>query len=181
MKYLLLSTLNLAGVLTVAVLAPNALKTFVRMGILKTSYNRGRYMRNAVTRLREQGYITFEKREGIIYARITPKGEQELRRYRLGEYREHYEKPKRWDKKWRVVIFDIKEQNKTARHLLREELTRWGFLRLQNSVWVYPYPCEEYIALLKTNFELGKSVLYMIVEEIENDQWLREAFDLPRL
>lgn len=54
----------------------------------------------------------------------------------------------------------------------------FGFYRLQDSVWVYPYDCEDVIGLLKTNLGLGSAVLYMIVEKIENDRRLREHFEV---
>ena len=53
-----------------------------------------------------------------------------------------------------------------------------GIRRLQDSVWVYPYDCEDIITLLKTDFGVGKYLLYMIVDELENDKHLREDFGL---
>ena len=55
-----------------------------------------------------------------------------------------------------------------------------GFLRLQDSVWVYPYDCEDFVALLKADLRLGREMLYIIAEKIENDGWLRQEFNLPR-
>ena len=53
-----------------------------------------------------------------------------------------------------------------------------GFVRLQDSVWVYPYDCEDLITLLKADFRVGKDVLYLIVDSIENDKYLRAEFNL---
>ena len=53
-----------------------------------------------------------------------------------------------------------------------------GLLRLQDSVWVYPYDCEDIVTLLKTDFGIGKHLLYLIVDELENDKNLREDFNL---
>ncbi len=53
-----------------------------------------------------------------------------------------------------------------------------GFARLQDSVWVYPYDCEDLMALLKADLKIGMAVLYMIVEHIENDKHLRAHFSL---
>ena len=53
-----------------------------------------------------------------------------------------------------------------------------GFIRLQDSVWVYPYDCEDLMALLKADLKLGSAVLYMVVEHIENDKHLRAEFGL---
>jgi len=54
-----------------------------------------------------------------------------------------------------------------------------GFLRIQDSSWLYPYDCEEFMALLKADLHIGKDVLYAVVEEIENDKWIRKHFNLP--
>jgi len=53
-----------------------------------------------------------------------------------------------------------------------------GFVRLQDSVWVFPYDCEDFVALLKADLKIGVAVLYLIVEQIENDKHLRAHFDL---
>ena len=54
-----------------------------------------------------------------------------------------------------------------------------GFVRLQDSVWVYPYDCEDFIALLKAELKIGRDVLYAIVDTIEHDKNLRQHFNLP--
>ena len=87
-------------------------------------------------------------------------------------------KPKRWDGKWRVLIFDIPERRKSVRDKVRLTLTAIGFKRLQNSVWVYPYDCEDLITLLKADFKIGRDLLYLIVDSIENDAILRDWFDI---
>lgn len=53
-----------------------------------------------------------------------------------------------------------------------------GFVRLQDSVWVYPYDCEDLITLLKADLKVGKDVLYVVADRIEYDQPLRTLFDL---
>ncbi len=45
----------------------------------------------------------------------------------------------KWDHKWRVVIFDIKEIHKYERDRLRDKLKELGFGMLQESVWVTPH------------------------------------------
>ena len=41
-------------------------------------------------------------------------------------------------------------------------------------MWVYPYDCEEIVALIKTRFSVSGEVLYIIAEKIENDEWLKK-------
>jgi len=88
--------------------------------------------------------------------------------------------PKKWDKKWRVIIFDIPEKKRKIRDHIREILIATGFIRLQDSVWVYPYDCEDVIGLIKTELRIGRYLLYMIVDQIEDDRFLRMDFDLIR-
>jgi len=45
-----------------------------------------------------------------------------------------------WDKKWRLVSFDISQKQNSLRVRLRRSLARLGFGYLQNSVWVTPDP-----------------------------------------
>jgi len=52
------------------------------------------------------------------------------------------------------------------------------FFRLQDSVWVFPYDCEDFMALPKADLRVGRNVLYVIVEKIENDKHLNEHFGL---
>lgn len=88
--------------------------------------------------------------------------------------------PFRWDRKWRIVMFDIWETRRTERNRLRGFLQRIGFAKIQESVWVYPYPCEELFVYLRAQLRLGRGVRYMVVEEIDNDTALRQGFDLPK-
>ena len=133
--------------------------------------------RTTIGRLAMQGLITFEKRDGKKYARITPEGQKVL----LLEQQKAAlinGKKRRWDQRWRVIIFDIPERRRRIRDRLRITMRELGFARLQDSVWVYPYDCEDLMALLKADLKLGVSVLYMVVEHIENDKHLRAQFAL---
>ena len=140
-------------------------------------HNRRYYMKSTFGRLASQGLIEFKKTEkGRIYARLTDKGRNELLKYKLEKL--IVNRPRRWDEKWRIVVYDIQELKRRARDQMRQELINLGFIYLQNSVWVYPYECDEFITLLKTYYGLGKSLLYLVVDKLEDDSWLRERFNL---
>ena len=89
------------------------------------------------------------------------------------------EKPKRWDGKWRVLIFDIPERKRNIRDYIRSTLVTLGFYHLQDSVWVCPYDREDFIAMLKVDLQIGKDVLYVIADRIEHDMPIRKYFELP--
>ena len=175
---IILSTIAIAGILSVAAVAPNifsVIKQFEdptrRKKNLKYSIN------ESFTRLKEKGFIEIVEVNGKKVARITKKGEAKLDF--LDKHNFKLKIPKKWDGRWRVVIFDIKESRSKTRFLLRKTLSQIGFIRLQNSVWLYPYACEDLISLLKADFKVGKDVLYLIVEKLENDWHLRKTFNLP--
>jgi len=176
-KKIILTTIATAGILSVAILVPNALQV-IKQFSGKNNYPRKKYLDNSIGNLLKKGYIEFETRGSKKFVKLTKKGEFELTKYKIGDLK--IKKPRKWDKKWRVVIFDIKEKRKRTRELLRITLNRLGFVKLQNSVWVFPYECEEFVIMLKSNLFLGKDVLYMTVEKIENDRWLKETFGLLR-
>ena len=110
--------------------------------------------------------------------RLTKRGEErfalEQQKMSLGK-----ERPKKWDRRYRLVMFDVPEKRRKTRDRLRYEMQDVGFLRIQDSAWVYPYDCEEFIALLKADLHIGEDVLYAVVEEIENDAHIRKHFKLP--
>ena len=50
---------------------------------------------------------------------------------------------RRWDGKWRMVLYDIRQTEATLRKRLRRSLTANWFGYLQDSVWVTPDPLSE--------------------------------------
>ena len=108
------------------------------------------------------------------FLELTRKGKKKLREWERCCYK--LPQPKVWDGRWRILIFDIPEKRKWLRNRLRDTLRAVGFKMLQRSVWVYPFDCEDFITLLKTDFKIGRDVLYLIVEGLENDAHLRDHF-----
>lgn len=133
-------------------------------------------VKTALGRLIKKGLVQIDYSSGHSLARLTPRGERAAELMGLGKLTPT--KPKRWDKKWRLLIFDIAEQRRPARVKIRKTLIALGFVRLQDSVWAYPYDCEDFIALLKADLKIGKDVLYIIADKVENDGWLRQKFGL---
>lgn len=174
----ILRILSGVGLISVALLAPNALQS---LGPLLLRGSKGRQKlygyRRLIQKLNRDGLIEFRKNhQGILCASLTKKGNDKLDQYEFG--RLTIPKPAHWDRKYRIIIFDIKEWKRGIRDELRNWLIKLGFRRLQNSVWVYPFECEEIISLLKTKFKIGKEVLYITADKIENDSWLRKEFGL---
>ncbi len=176
---ILLGTVAVAGVLTVGLAAPGifqAVKALEKQ--YKKDYRRYRvpaYARKVVQSLVNKKLVTiFQGREGMAM-RLTEKGERELLRYQL---REKPLESHRWDKKWRLVIFDIAEKRRYARDRVRQDMQSFGFVKLQDSVWAYPYECEQVVTLLKAQYKIGKELVYIVAGEIEGDESLKKKFQL---
>jgi DNA-binding transcriptional regulator PaaX len=166
-----LQAVQAAGLLSIALLAPNVVSTMVKLGFVSTNRQQESVARARKSLIRA-GLLRVENG----HLRITPKGERELRHLQTyGGLRTY---PKKWDEKWRVIIFDIPERKRAVRLKLREAIIGAGFVKLQHSVWVFPYDSEQLVTLLKADLKIGTQLLYMIVDSLEGDRWLREHFQL---
>lgn len=170
---IILGSIGLVGLVALAVIAPNALQLLRVFRKKHARYSSPAYVTSIVKRLEKKGLVELVRDHGKVLVRVTPKGELELLKSK-----QHTTKKPKWDGKWRLVIFDIKESRRGVRAKIRQDIMEFGFERLQNSVWVYPYDCEELIVLLKASCYIGKEVLYIVSEKIENDGWLRKKFGL---
>lgn len=171
----LLTAVAIGGIALIAATAPNVAQLLKYFPGYKKGARFNYQAKSALGRLAAKGLVTFEEKNGKRYARITEKGEHMLQ---METERVAMTKKRKWDRRWRVVIFDIPEKRKSMRASLRRFMSEYGFVRLQDSVWIYPYDCEDLIALAKANFRVGADVLYMIVERLERDTHLREHFKL---
>lgn len=120
--------------------------------------------------------IQYLKRMGFIktfvegkekFVELSPAGFEKLRQ--LSE-ESLINNPDNWDKKWRVIIFDVPEKYRSARDSLRFKLYFFGFVKIQKSVYVYPFPCTNEIAALSNRLGIGKYVTIMIAEIIQGEE-----------
>lgn len=103
-----------------------------------------------VMRLQKRGLIRFSKRKSKRHIALTERGEDFLHSYAWDNVR--IQKPKKWDGLWRVIIFDIPEEQRAGRVALQQTLRRLKFCAMQRSVYVFPYACKrELFMVLKEN------------------------------
>ncbi|MDO8624020.1 MAG: hypothetical protein Q7R54_01565 [bacterium] len=177
-RSIVLRTLYGAGIISSALLAPKMLKLFATFDRRKNTEKRVRArVSQALSRLNAAGYIEIEIHGHKKQVRLTESGEKEIEKILLRTYQ--IPESAFWDGKWRVAIFDIREKRKRTRDLLRHLLGSAGFVRLQDSVWVYPYPCEEFIQLLRAHLRSGNNELIALTADgLTADKILREHFRL---
>jgi CRISPR-associated endonuclease Cas2 len=124
--------------------------------------------------LKHKGWIRYEYKEAKRIIKLTKRGELEA--LLTSMYLPNT--PKRWDGKWRLVMFDIPEDARHIRKYLRLLLKHMGFRALQASVYVNPYPLQrESVEYLKRS-KLLRYIRILRVDEIDNPNDLCKAFKL---
>ncbi|HEY4504896.1 MAG TPA: CRISPR-associated endonuclease Cas2 [Candidatus Paceibacterota bacterium] len=172
----ILNTLLIGTVVLVA--GPLFLKLLIKSAFDPRRKVKKYTINRALTSLLDRGYVYFNNTDWGKKLEITNKGRAYL--LAISDSSLLIPKPKKWDRKFRMVIFDIRESKRADRDKFRLFLRRLGFMRLQDSVWVYPYDCEDIITLIKSEFKIGRGILYLIVDTIEYDKPIREFFLLPQ-
>jgi DNA-binding transcriptional regulator PaaX len=174
-QHAVLATIAITGFVAFAAVAGNALQLLEYLP--KDKYNLKHQAKSAAGRLVAKGYANWTERDGKRFLRITPAGRKAFA-YEQAKVALKNQK-KKWDGRWRMIVFDVPERRRRIRNRLRAVMQEIGFSRLQDSVWVYPYDCEDFIALLKAELKIGRDVLYAIADTIEHDKDLRRQFHLP--
>lgn len=135
------------------------------------------YLRRTLERLKKQKLVEIQEGEkGVTTIKITAPGKRKVLKYALEEL--EIVKPKFWDGKWRLIIYDIPQYNRRLSNLLSQTLKSLGFWRLQKSVYLIPYPCQPQVEFIREYFGLGDNVLILEVNKIENDKPFREYFGI---
>ena len=168
--------LLIAGAVYIAAGSPSFTRSLIKSYKRWRKYPK-RKVYDAFYNLRRQGLIEFEKKGKQIYINLTSEGRKKAGYLQINEL--EIKRPKRWDRKWRIVIFDISELKKMHREAFRGKLKELGFSLLQKSVWVHPFDCATEIELLQDFFGLKEESLRLIIaESLGNDIKLREYFKL---
>ena len=127
--------------------------------------------------LRRRKYIEIFEENNVQKLRMTDKGKEKLLKLNIADIKIVI--PKKWDKKWRMVTFDVPEEYRQGRDTLRDILRRLGFYKLQQSVFIHPYECEDEIKKLCSFFDLTDRVYYVRTELFDGDEKIRRHFNLP--
>lgn len=133
--------------------------------------------KQVISGLGKRKYVKIEYLDdGRVRVKITKKGFVRALTYEIESM--SLNKPKIWDGKWRVVIFDIPQKYGRVRDLFRMRLRQLGLYQLQESVYVSPYPCFNEVEFLRELYGVSFTVQYLLVEKVEDDQILKDYFEL---
>lgn len=134
---------------------------------------------NAFYNLKRQGLIEMEYRGKQLYISLTKEGRKRCGKFHVDDL--EIKKPWRWDKKWRILIFDISEKSRIKREALRGKLKELGLYQLQKSVWVCPYEFFKEMDVLRRFFGLKNKEMKMIMaSSIEDDEELRKFYNFSK-
>lgn len=114
--------------------------------------------------------------DGSFKLVLTEKGRRQARFLDIFGSTIEFKKPKKWDGKWRIVMFDIPEKDRLFRDVLRRHLKTLKFGKLQHSVFVSPYPFEKPILELVSLYSAERYVRVVTAEKIDNEDIIRRKF-----
>src|SRR3990167_650766 len=170
----ILGYIAMAGVMAIPIAGPIAFMAIAdELGIPRRG-RRGIY--DSLRNLRKRNLVGISKEGNKTVVRLTKEGKYKVLKYKFEDLQ--INKPGKWDGKWRVVIFDIPEKIKLAREHLRKKLQELGFYKLQKSVWLYPYPCENEIDFINELYEIKLFVRILTVQSIDIQKDLIKHFNL---
>jgi len=134
-------------------------------------------LKRSVRSLRTERLLREKRRaDGTIVLELTKEGKRQASYWNIFGKGVGIPKPKKWDALWRVVMFDIPEENRRFRNILRVHLKTIGFREFQHSVFIFPYPCEKELSVLIDLYGAGKFVRVLTVKNIDNEQELKQLF-----
>lgn len=107
---------------------------------------------------------------------LTDKGKKKALTYKIDEIK--IPEMKKWDKKWRMILFDIPEHKKKARNALAYSLKQMGFRQFQKSVFVHPFECYNEVEFVIEFWKMRSYTRYIVAEHIDNALHLKTRFGL---
>ena len=132
---------------------------------------------DAIKRLNNKRLVELIEKNNELYIKITDSGKKLTRSFDYDNL--ELPKSKRWDKKWRLVVFDIPNKKKRERRVFSKKLKDIGFYPMQESVFIYPYDCCDEVDFICEFLSISRYVNYCLVESLYKKEGdLRNFFNL---
>jgi phenylacetic acid degradation operon negative regulatory protein len=133
----------------------------------------------ALGRLEGLNYIQRIKSDDSEYFVLTEKGDA-----CLSDILSRLPDPNHtWDKKWRIILFDVPESKRTIRQMFRLKLMDLGARMLQSSVWITPNRdvVDRFNSII-TETDLVESVHFFESDHVGGNQIdVVKLWDLPKV
>lgn len=116
-----------------------------------------------ILRLEQEGLIRKLRKDKKTRLLLTDKGNKFI----TGHREVVRSSPHSWDKKWRLVIFDIPEEKRRLRDYLRRYLKTLGFGKVQRSIWISPYDFSEIIQRYAGKLKLSDYIFQITADKFK--------------
>ena len=135
------------------------------------------YLYRIIEEFRNERLVDWqEKSDGTIKVVLSEKGKLIAKQYDPDNLT--IKKPIVWDKRWRIVIYDIPISKNNARDSLRRKLNELGFKEWQKSIFIHPYPCRNEIEFIIEFFDIRPYVRYAELINPTNEAELKLHFNI---
>lgn len=148
---------------------------FVAHGMIALAL-KDRDFKREIKRLEKKGFVSLTKKPEGFLIKLRKKAGKKIKRLALDAIQ--LPKSKIWDKKWRILIFDIPETNRLARDMLRKKLKDLGMYNIQRSVFTYPYDCRDELDFIAGHYGLEKYTSFAEITYSDLDREMRKFFKL---
>ena len=110
------------------------------------------YFLKTISQTLTTGEIEKIIKNGKPYLRLTSRGKKKFQRdFPILSLRK-----RKWDGRWRIIIFDVPENKRGIRKVLRQKLLELGFGMIQWSVYISPYDFAQDLKEFLEAFSLGR-------------------------
>lgn len=149
--------------------------------LLKEFGHNEQNVRVAVSRMVKQGWLQSEKKGNKSYYFLTKQGEKRIleagkRIFKL--------KPRKWDGKWRVLLYTIPEEDRHIRDELRKELQWSGFGSFTNGCWISPNRMVEEVKAIIQKYNIENHVELFLSDHVgptNNAELIAKSWDLDSI
>lgn len=166
-------------ILLSSLFAPNAVQILKPLLKWRKNWDKidRRHIREAIRRLNQKRLIDLEEKYDKLYVKITENGKKLLKNFDYDDLK--LPQSKKWDKKWRLVIFDIPEKKQKERRAFSVKLKDIGFYPLQESAFIYPFDCRNEMDFICEFFSISRYVNYCTIDALDKREGdLRNFFSL---
>lgn len=158
-----LRVIGITGLAGVSVIAPNTLQGLNLL--LKNSKTKVPKSQRILAELKRQGLVHITPLDNGFHYSLTPKGAYRLQQALIDGL--SVKIPKKWDKKWRMVAFDIPVKFSRQRTAFVHKLQELGFMMVQKSMWVHPAPCFDQVEQLAGHYNVLRYCTLFEVSKVD--------------
>jgi hypothetical protein len=176
----ILAAAFISGVIAISAVAPNIFGAFGKIlknnKRQKTNKTAQQKTMRTIYNLQKRKLIEYDRCGDKIMLKITPQGRSIFLRQRVLELK--IKEEQKWDKIWRIILFDIPNNLGARRDIFRHRLKKMGFYQFQKSAFVTPFPCQLELETVLDYYSLYDYVTYLEATSLSGEEKCRQYFNI---